>query len=282
MGQRPAGARREREAGYFGPNGGDRRVEFRRREGRADRALGRPMGARADRLDPLARMRMSDKAVRLEPERMQGVPEPAIDELQKRELRRSQDAAPEARRVQDRHEARRGKMMRVHDLDRPDGCLGLRQNPIGDGERLRIEGERFLGAVAAVGLVDGQALRQETEKARRLIPPLGAMQGEDRQHAAHRRRGRPAPFPFRAQLADELASRARLVETAVPLRVSGDPFGNMQRRISRARIARPDARERQVPTDKRRRAARGLRLFGHELVEVKGPREPGVSGPKET
>ena len=80
-------------------------------------------------------------------------------------------------------------MMRVHDLDGPDGCLGLRQNPIGDGERLRIEGERFLGAVAAVGLVGGQALRQETEKARRLFPPLSAMQGEGRQHAAHRRRG---------------------------------------------------------------------------------------------
>ena len=53
------------------------------------------MGARADRLDPLARMGMSEKAVRFEPERMQGVPEPAIDELQERELRRSQDAAPE-------------------------------------------------------------------------------------------------------------------------------------------------------------------------------------------
>src|SRR5208283_4010398 len=68
------------------PNGGDRRVEFRRRDGRADRALGRPMGARADRLDPLARMGMSDKAVRLEAQGMQGVPEPAIDELQEREL----------------------------------------------------------------------------------------------------------------------------------------------------------------------------------------------------
>ena len=105
---------------------------------------------------------------------MQGVPESAIDELQKGELRRSQDAAPEARRAQNRHEARRGEMMRVHDLDGPDGRLGLRQNPIRDGERLRIEGERFLGAVAAVGLVDGQALRQETEKARRLIPPLSS------------------------------------------------------------------------------------------------------------
>src|SRR5271166_1646975 len=112
------------------PNGGDRRVEFRRRYWLADRALGRPMGARADRLDPLARMRMIDKAVRLEPERMQGVPEPAIGELQKRELRRSQDPASEARRVHDRHEARRGIMMRVHDLDGPDGRLGLRQNPI--------------------------------------------------------------------------------------------------------------------------------------------------------
>ena len=54
------------------------------------------MGARANRLNPLARMRMSDKAVLLEPERMQGVPELAIDELQKRELRRSKDAASEA------------------------------------------------------------------------------------------------------------------------------------------------------------------------------------------
>ena len=163
------------------PNGGDRRVEFRRGDRRADRALGRPMGARADRLDPLARMGMSEKAVRFEPERMQGVPEPAIDELQECELRRGQDAAPRARRVQDRHQARRGEVMRVHDLDGPDGCLGLRQNPIGDGERLGIEGERFVGTVAA------------RRSCRRASPRTGDREGPPPLRAAQRHAGRRPP-----------------------------------------------------------------------------------------
>ena len=55
----------------------------------------------------------------------------------------------------------------------------------------------------------------------------------------------------------------------------------MERGIGRARIARPDARERQAPTDERRRAARGLRLFGYQLLEVKGAREPRVAGANE-
>src|SRR5271165_7226962 len=55
----------------------------------------------------------------------------------------------------------------------------------------------------------------------------------------------------------------------------------MERGIGGARIARPDARECQVPTDKRRGAARGLRLFRHELLEVEGAREPRIAGANE-
>ena len=51
------------------------------------------MGARADRLDPHARMGMSNERVRFEAKRMQRVPEPAIDKLQEAELRRRQNAA---------------------------------------------------------------------------------------------------------------------------------------------------------------------------------------------
>ena len=54
--------------------------------------------------------------------------------------------------------------------------------------------------------------------------------------------------------------------------------------MSGARIARPDARERQLlrPTERGRAFAEVFACSGHELVEVKGPREPGVSGPKES
>ena len=59
----PAGAelnrartRKPRSRRSFGADRGDRRIEFRGRNWDADRAFGRPMGARADRLDPHARM----------------------------------------------------------------------------------------------------------------------------------------------------------------------------------------------------------------------------------
>src|SRR5271156_5297644 len=79
------------------------------------------MGARADRLDPHARMGVSNERVRLEAERVQRVPEPAIDELEEGELRRRQNAAPQPRLVQDRHEAWRRKMMLLHDVEGPGG-----------------------------------------------------------------------------------------------------------------------------------------------------------------
>src|SRR6202789_552733 len=101
------------------------------------------MGARADRFDPHARMGVSNKRVRLKAERMQRVPEPAIDELQEGELRRRQNAAPQARLVQHRHEAWRSKMMLIHDLERPGGDFPRREHAIGEAKRLRIEGERL-------------------------------------------------------------------------------------------------------------------------------------------
>ena len=55
---------------------GDRLIELRGRNRHADRAFGRPMGARADRLDPHARMRMSNERVGFEAERAVGLPIP--------------------------------------------------------------------------------------------------------------------------------------------------------------------------------------------------------------
>src|SRR5208337_3046921 len=68
------------------PDRGDRLVELGRRDRPADRALSRPMGARADRLDPRAWMGMSNQAVGFETESVERVPEPPVDELQKSEL----------------------------------------------------------------------------------------------------------------------------------------------------------------------------------------------------
>src|SRR6202453_1891805 len=102
--------------------------------------------------------------VRLEAERMQRVPEPAIDELQERELRRRQNAAPRARLVQHRHEAWRRKMMLIHDLERPGGDFPRREHAVGEAKRLRIEGERLFRPSPAVGFGGWQPFRQQSKQ----------------------------------------------------------------------------------------------------------------------
>jgi hypothetical protein len=91
---------------------GYRRVKFRSRDRNADASLGRPMSARADRLDPLARMRMGKRAVGVEAERMKGVPEAPVDQFQERELRWGQHAASQACGVQNGHQAVDGEPFR--------------------------------------------------------------------------------------------------------------------------------------------------------------------------
>src|ERR1700677_261094 len=133
------------------------------------------MGACADRFDPHARMGVSNECVRLEAEGMQRVPEPAFDELQERELRRRQDAAPQARLIQHRHEAWRRKMMLIHDLERPGGDFPRREHAIGKAKRLRIEGERLFWPGPAVVLAAWQPSRQESKQPSRFVAALDAL-----------------------------------------------------------------------------------------------------------
>ena len=85
---------------------------------------------------------MGERTIRLEAQRMERMPEPSIDKLQKSELSRGEDTAPQTRGVEDGHEAGRRKMMRIHDLKGPGGDAGFRKRPIDDGQRLGIEGKR--------------------------------------------------------------------------------------------------------------------------------------------
>ena len=105
-------------------------------------------------------------------------------------------------------------------------------------KRLRIEGERLFRPGPAVGFAARQPFRQESKQRGRFVAALDALQGEDREHAAHGLRSRGGPRPPPAQLAHELAAGRRLVETALlARRVARDPLIRMQRGVGRTRLA---------------------------------------------
>src|SRR5258708_16014431 len=106
---------------------------------------------------------------------MQPVPEPTIDELEERELRRRQNAAPQTRLVQDRHEAWRRKMMLLHNVEGPAGDIRRREHEIGEGYCLRIEGERLFRPGSAPGFVARQSFRQEAKQPGRLVAALNPL-----------------------------------------------------------------------------------------------------------
>src|SRR5271166_6223885 len=119
----------------------DGAVDLRGCERPPRKPLGRPMVAGADRLDPLARVRGA-RSVDLEAERMKRIPETAIDELQKAELRRGKDAAAQPRLAQRAHQPRRREEMPAHRVKGRTGDRDLGQNPIGDPDRLCGKGQR--------------------------------------------------------------------------------------------------------------------------------------------
>jgi hypothetical protein len=143
---------------------------------------------------------MGERTVRLEAKRMERISEPAIDQLQKSELSRGEDAAPQTRGVEDGHQAGRRKMMRVHDLEGPGGDAEFRKRPIRDDESLGIEREQSRRTFATIVPRNGKTLRKKTKQPRRLLPTLDVVQREHGQHAVHCGRGVGPSSPFGAQL----------------------------------------------------------------------------------
>ena len=163
----------------------------------------------------------------------------------------------------------------------PGGDFHRREHAIGEGDRLRIERERLFRPGPAVDFGARQPFRQQSKQRGRFVAALDALQGEDREHAAHGWRSRGWPRPPPAQLAHELAAGRRLVETALlARRVARDPLIRMQRGVGRTRVAGAQLRKFEAPTDERRRAAGMDRLLGHQLFEIEGPGEAGVAGPQ--
>src|SRR5271165_5208852 len=74
------------------PESIERPLDRRRRHRTADDPLHRPMIARADCLDPRRGMQVARAVLALEPERVQRIPKPSVDQLEPGELGRRQHA----------------------------------------------------------------------------------------------------------------------------------------------------------------------------------------------
>jgi len=216
-------------------------------------------------------MQVTAEAFGLEAERVERIPQAAIDQLEPDELTRGEHAGAAPRLVEQAHQRGVREGMPPGDREGRGDQLVLAQDDTGLGDHPIRQGERPPGAFRRVLARAGQRSGQLAEQAQGLVPALGELQREHREQASNMGLSVIQAAPGRPELERQGAARGRLVEAAVTVcGMSRDPLAGGDRVVSRKRRG-GGGHQTQPPAGEGRRRPERDRLLADQPIEVEHP-----------